>query len=197
MESADLQGLVAQRLEEMGLGPIEAATRGGLERTFIRDIVSGKKKSIRGDNLRRLAKALGVDPGALAVGRLVKASAIPLVGFVGPDGEVQFGGESAAAEGTPVPEIAGARTVAIEIRSDSLGAFLKGWLAIYDDLEGPVTEELEDTMCVVRLTDGRVMIRRIRRAQAPGRFHLLSQAEPPVLDAELVWAERVKALVPG
>lgn len=61
----DLQNLVVKRLRELDLGPVEAATRAGIERTYIRDIVEGKKRSIRSDKIAGLARALEMDPAAL------------------------------------------------------------------------------------------------------------------------------------
>jgi len=62
----DLTEFVRRRLRELDLGPIEAATKGGLERTYIRDIVDGRKKSIRADKLDALAAALNVPASQLA-----------------------------------------------------------------------------------------------------------------------------------
>lgn len=67
-----LKEIVAKRLEELGLGPVEAAVQGGIERTFIRDIVEDKKKSIRSDKVESLARALKLDPAALARNELVR-----------------------------------------------------------------------------------------------------------------------------
>jgi phage repressor protein C with HTH and peptisase S24 domain len=67
----DLKTIVEKRLEELNLSPIEAATRAGLERTFLRDIIVGRKKSVRADKMGELAKALKLDPGALARNEMV------------------------------------------------------------------------------------------------------------------------------
>jgi len=61
MESL-LKRRVAQRLEKLKINQFEAARRAGLERNFVSDILAGRKKSIRGDNLSRLAKALQCPP---------------------------------------------------------------------------------------------------------------------------------------
>lgn len=61
-----LRDIVTERLAELGLGPIEAAVRGNLERTYIRDIVEGRKGSVKSTNLAKLASALQLDPAALA-----------------------------------------------------------------------------------------------------------------------------------
>ena len=49
---------VQARLNRLGRNPFEAARKGGLERSFINDILIGRKKSVRGDNIGRLATAL-------------------------------------------------------------------------------------------------------------------------------------------
>lgn len=62
----ELQKIVVRRLDELGLGPVEAATKAGLERTYIRDIVQGKKLSVRTDKLESLARALQLDAADLS-----------------------------------------------------------------------------------------------------------------------------------
>ena len=57
----DLKTIVQRRLAELGINPFEAARRGHLERSFVNDILNGKKHSIRGDNATKLATALEVD----------------------------------------------------------------------------------------------------------------------------------------
>ena len=57
----DLKTIVKRRLAELGINPFEAARRGRLERSFVNDILNGKKHSIRGDNATKLATALEVD----------------------------------------------------------------------------------------------------------------------------------------
>ena len=63
--SDELKNAVAARLEEAGLVPTPAALGAGLERNFITDILNGKKKNVRGDNLAKLARALNWTPAEL------------------------------------------------------------------------------------------------------------------------------------
>ncbi len=63
---ATLKDIVSERLDQLGIGAVEAATQAGIERTFIRDIVEGRKKSVRSDKVADLARALSLDPDALA-----------------------------------------------------------------------------------------------------------------------------------
>lgn len=74
----DLQKIVSMRLKQLGLGAVEAATAAGIERTYIRDIVEGKKKSVRSDKLLSLASALKLNRDALARGELVPSD-VPAV----------------------------------------------------------------------------------------------------------------------
>lgn len=60
-----LKIVVEDRLRVLDLGPIEAATAAGLERTFIRDIVEGRKETIRQSSLAKLAAALRWSPAQL------------------------------------------------------------------------------------------------------------------------------------
>lgn len=61
-----MKDVVAKRLEELEMGAIEAAVRGGIERTFIRDIIKGNKKSVRTDKIAGLARALQMDASELS-----------------------------------------------------------------------------------------------------------------------------------
>lgn len=61
-----LQQIVSDRLNELDLKPIEAALSVELDRNFIRDIVRGKKATIKAENVDQLAQALKLDPAGLA-----------------------------------------------------------------------------------------------------------------------------------
>jgi hypothetical protein len=53
-----LQDAVKARLEELGRNPSAAATAAGLERGFLSDILIGRKRSVRGESLVKVAAAL-------------------------------------------------------------------------------------------------------------------------------------------
>ncbi|TPM19808.1 LexA family transcriptional regulator [Mesorhizobium sp. B2-3-6] len=82
----ELQKIVVRRLDELGLGPVEAATKAGLERTYIRDIVQGKKLSVRTDKLESLARALQLDAADLSHSKSTAVDStvrnVPVKGFV-------------------------------------------------------------------------------------------------------------------
>jgi plasmid maintenance system antidote protein VapI len=55
-----LQQIVVEELDRLGRNPFEAARIGGLERTYVNDIVTGRKKTLRNDKIPKLAQALGL-----------------------------------------------------------------------------------------------------------------------------------------
>ncbi|MFG1479165.1 S24 family peptidase [Xanthobacter sp. V4C-4] len=60
-----LKDVIEARLAELNRNPFEAARIGGLERNFVNDILIGKKRSVRGDNLAKMAAALDLSLEAL------------------------------------------------------------------------------------------------------------------------------------
>ena len=56
---------VAERLSSLGYNPFEAARIAGLERSFINDLLVGKKQTVRGGKLPALAEALQCDQAYL------------------------------------------------------------------------------------------------------------------------------------
>lgn len=67
-----LQEIAIQRLNELDLGPVEAAVKAGLERTFLRDLVDGKKSTVTLKKMPELARALQLDADALMRGEVVR-----------------------------------------------------------------------------------------------------------------------------
>ena len=66
-----LREIAIARLAELNISPIDAAKAAGIERTFVRDLVEGKKGSVRSDKIPDLARALRLDAAALARGEMV------------------------------------------------------------------------------------------------------------------------------
>jgi transcriptional regulator with XRE-family HTH domain len=87
-----LRTRIQARLDDLGINPFEAARRSGGERTFINDLLIGKKDSIRRSAIPRVAEALDCDPeyllGAQDAPRRIRRAApeiapdhVPLVGI--------------------------------------------------------------------------------------------------------------------
>lgn len=202
----DLRSLVIQRLAEMGdPSPITLAQENGLERGFINDIVINKKKRVL--DYTKLAAALRVDPSALAAGRIepvdgledeAQKGTVPLVGYVGAGAEAHFYALSdGELDRVPAPDGATPDTVGVEVRGESLGALFQHWIVYYDEVRSPVTPDMHGKLCVVGLANDKVLVKQIRPAKgAPGLYDLLSNAEDPIRAVGILWAARVKSMVP-
>lgn len=67
-DMANLKTVVERRLDQIGKNAFEAARDAGLGRDFVNDILNGKKASVRGDNLEKLARGLDATPGEVMSG---------------------------------------------------------------------------------------------------------------------------------
>lgn len=206
-DMGDLRSLVVKRLEEMGNpSPITLAQDHGLERSFINDIVIGKKKRVL--DYAKLAAALQVNPSALAAGHLEptdqtgdesQKGTVPVVGYVGAGAEAHFYALSdGELDRVPAPDGATPETVAVEVRGESLGPLFERWLVHYDEVRSPITPDLHGQLCVVGLANDKVLVKKVRpsKSKLPGLYDLLSNNEEPILDAVILWAARVKSMVP-
>jgi len=161
-------------------------------------------RGLRRPMAERYAKAFRIKAEWLIFGKPGEASepqnpaTVPLTGYVRAGSEAHFFGRQGFAEleRVPAPDSATEETVALEIRSDSLGAIFKSWLLFYDEVRRPVTPDLIGKLCVVGLDEGRILVKKIQRSRARGLYHLVSQTESPILDVAVDWAARVKSMAP-
>ena len=193
-----LKDIVQGRLTELDRNPFDAARKGGLERSYVNDILIGKKKSVRGDKLEQLAAALDLRVADLvAASAPAKGALVAVAGLVSAGSEMTLYSEGQGSIGNVrAPSNATPTTAAAEIRGTSLGDLFNGWILFFDDRrEGDATDRIGKA-CVVGLADGRVMVKRVERGQLPGRFTLRSVTEPPIYDAEVIWTALVTGMEP-
>lgn len=125
-----------------------------------------------------------------------RLSFVRVVGYAGAGAKAHFYSvDEQDLDEVPAPSGATERTRAIEIRGDSLGTAFNRWLAFYDDVKRPVTDDLIGRLCIVRLADGNTLIKTVRATKTPGRYRLTSD-EPPIENVEIEWAARVKMISP-
>jgi len=182
----------AARLSQTGL-----AKEAGVSQQLISQLENGV--NVATTKLPDIARALGanvsqIDPNYVehAVGSLEE---VPLIGYVGAGATAHYY-DHADLGTVPAPDNATPDTVAVEIRGESLGALFEHWLVYYDEVRSPVTHDMIGRLCVVGLVDERVLVKKIQRSKTAGLFHLLSNTEAPILDAEVVWAARVRSMMP-
>lgn len=179
--------------EAAGLNQTELARLVGTSQPQINRLEQGDRQITKKWALR-LAPHLRVTPEFLLFGDQKTA---PVVGYVGAGAEAHYYADGQGPfDEVPAPEGATDKTVAVEIRGESLGALFDRWLVFYDDVRSPVTPDLIGKLCVVGLADGRVLIKKLRRSKTEGLFHLISNVDPPILDEQVDWAAKVKTMVP-
>lgn len=129
--------------------------------------------------------------------RLLQLDSVPVVGFVGASQTAGFfDKEPEELDRVPAPENVTENTVAVEIRGDSMGAPLNGWLVYYDDVHRGVTRELLNQLCVVGLSDGRVLIKKVQPSKVKGLFHLIPVVGEAIMDVPIEWAAKVLRMQP-
>jgi len=62
---SEIGKFVEERLLALNKRPITAATKAGLERSYLRDLIVGKKQTIRADMIEKVAEAIGATPQQL------------------------------------------------------------------------------------------------------------------------------------
>ena len=120
---------------------------------------------------------------------------VPVVGYVGGGSEIfpfdDYARGSGFEEAEAPPGIA-ADTVSVVVRGDSMyPRYFDGEQLFYVRDDRP-PDELVGKECIVRLTDGRMIVKIVRRGSKQGRFHLESWNAPIMEDQEVEWAAPVK-----
>lgn len=123
--------------------------------------------------------------------------AVPLVGYVSAGAQaINIPLHENELDRIPAPPGSTDKTRALEIRGDSLGELFDRWIVFFDDEQRPVSPDLLNRLCIVSLTDGRVLVKKIRRAADGAGYDLLSNTEKPIRNVQIKWAARVKHMAP-
>jgi transcriptional regulator with XRE-family HTH domain len=140
-------------------------------------------------------RLLGIDDLAGA-----PANHIPVVGYVGAGAAIIPYDDYAKGDAMDYverPAFITGQAVAVEVRGDSLWPVAEdGWRLVYTGQQAILEEEVLNRLCVVQLTDGRMLVKRVVKGSMPQRYHLISTNAPIIEDVEIQWAARVKAIIP-
>ena len=146
--------------------------------------------------MQLLAPALGVNMADLMVR---DTGTVPLVGIVGAGAEIfaiddhMKGG---GLEEVERPQGASSSTVAVRVRGDSMKpAYKDGDLLYYDRQANGDLDHLIGNDCVVKLSDGRTLVKELRRNS--GGYWLHSYNADPMMDVEIDWAAKIKWVLKG
>lgn len=190
---------LAAAREAKHLSQSDLARLVGLKPQAIQAIEAGKVEKPR--NILAIAKAVGVEPGALLTGDenySLPREVVPLVGYVRAGATAAFYAPATDPLDwvDPIPGMT-KDTVAVQIQGDSLGSIFDTWLVYYDEVRSPVTPDLIGKLCVVGLMDDRVVVKKIKKSKTPGLYNLLSNTgQEDIEDVEIIWAAKVKQMGP-
>jgi len=190
-----LQRAVYALLEGTSINAL--AKKSGLAENTIRKFVTTPGATMTHDTLKKLADGAGVPLQAL-VG-LRGPQKATLVGKVGAGAVVQiFPGavEQGIAEEIDIPigmDLDGP-VEALEIEGDSMRPFESGWKVFYRPGNARHPSELLGQLCVVRLKDGTMLLKKLHRGYEPGRYNLVSWNADPIEDVEIEAAIKVDGI---
>lgn len=124
-------------------------------------------------------------------------SSIAVVGYVGAGGEIpEYVDDHAKGDGLEhVPRPPGMRgnVVAVRVRGASmLPVYREGDVLFYSSDQRRSPAELIGVECIVRLKDGRTLLKEIRHGSRKGRFTLGSHNWPDIQDVLIEWAVPVR-----
>lgn len=175
-----------------GLNFQQAADLMMISRSFYVKLERGERR-LTEDYIARAARAFNVDEADIISNRRTTK----IVGRVGAGAEAHFYADADDNhDEVAQPPNATDKTVGLEINGDSVGPFFNSWLVFYEDIRSPVTPDLMGKLCIVETVEGRVLVKKLLRGSEPDRYHLLSQTESPIENAELRWAAEVTAMTP-
>lgn len=124
----------------------------------------------------------------------VPSGTVPLVGHVGAGAEIFSIDDHAKGGGLDEVERplgASRSTVAVRVRGDSMKpAYKDGDLLYYDQQANGDLNHLIGADCVVRLADGRMFVKELRRSD--GNYWLHSHNADPMFNVAIDWAAKVK-----
>lgn len=188
-------------------------------RSIRRQIASGRQRGISTETVQQFAPVLKTsvawllgEPGPEAVSDHIESSAIlaeddeedprkwtDIVGYVGAGARAHYYAVGQGAlEKVRRPDSATDQTVAVQIMGPSLGKLFDRWLVFYDQVRHPITPDLIGELCVVGLSNDQVLIKKVRKSKKkPGAYDLESNTDEPLIEgADIVWAAKVKNIMP-
>jgi transcriptional regulator with XRE-family HTH domain len=171
-----------------GLSQGELAELSGTSQPQIRRLENDERE-LTGTWAIRIAPHLDIHPEELVFGNRT----VRIVGYVGAASKAHFqNGDDGFLGLARPPRGATERTVAVEIRGDSLGAAFDGWVIYYDDRREPPTPDLIGKLCIVGLGDDQVLVKRLRTARTAGLYDLWpGGGGDPIENQAVEWADAV------
>lgn len=184
--------------KERGLTQEKLAALCGTTKATIMKLEKGPEQGgmqLKQEWMEKLSRALGVSFSELT-GEITKK--VKVLGFVGAGEAVTIFDDHA--QGAALDEIdppvgySADGIVAVRVRGESMEPQLEhGWTIFYRKQADGVAPDCIGELCVVKLIDGSMLVKKLRQGSAKNLFHLLSKnpLHQPMFDQKLLWAARV------
>ncbi|WP_187272495.1 helix-turn-helix domain-containing protein [Methylobacterium sp. WL9] len=180
-----LKQRIGERLSKLGLNQSELARRAGVSPSFVTDIMTERKKSIRSEPLFRIAAALEVEPSYLTV-----ASRLGRLPRSGPEADMPFDDADLASVPPPVKLLAPFITADQEA---DWGAYLE------NDAYLPVFAALVKSENLIVIQQPHARVRRPPQlADVRGSYAVRvpnDDLSPRYLKGELIYAQPERSLI--
>lgn len=173
----------------------------GVAKDTIRDFLRGKTQVLRADKLQKVLRILKPE------------EKITVTGYVGTDAQIFPVLQDGSDKLDCPPGFSPLNTTALRVKSDAmLPVFHNGWIVYYNKktessptgemqegwqvpynkpTDGSAFSEFIDKPCVMKLADGRMYLRTLRRGSQADRYNLIGYNAAEIKDAELSWAAKI------
>jgi len=200
---SDVMARIDRRLKKLNKSRRGASLAAGLNAEYLRNLAEeGSSPTLRA--LEKLSLVLETpipwlaeESGPEDIEQVAEAEGtIPVWGDAGAGGKIErFHVEDGPIDRIPAPPGSGPRTAAVHIRGESLGRLFDKWYAIYDEVRDPPTDDLEGELCVCETADHVVYVKKLKKYRGK-RWTLESNFDAPIPNVVILWAAKVKSLVP-
>lgn len=186
----DYQALVRAVQNKTRENQTELAVRFGVSQPTISRWLSGNPPELEhAEIIKAVARNLKIS------GRQISGTvtSVSIVGYVGAGGSISFeDGQGPFGEAEMPPKDGSSALVAVMVKGDSMSGMLEdGWTVYYDNRREQPDENLHSKLCIVGLTDGRVLIKKLYPGRKRGHYDLHSVNAPPLLDQPVEWAAKI------
>lgn len=189
--------------EATGWSKAELGRRANVPYDNVNKYLEGKVKQPRGEQLDRLAEALGMDPVYLerGVDPVTGGTDVPIMGYLGAGAEVEPDYEQVPPDGfsqVTLPFPLPGDMIAFQVRGVSMlpvfkdGAIIVVWREQRRPIESFFGEE-----AAVRTAEGKRFIKTIMRGSLPNTVNLMSWNDPqPIENQRVEWIGEIFTIMP-
>ncbi len=204
----NLLSLIQSGMKRASLGIAGLEKKAGVPKDTVRDFLRGKTQILRADKLQKLLRVIEPEHKIIITGYVGAGTEI----FPLDDGDKTDCPPSVAPSDVLAVRIRGDAMYPVfhdgwiiyySEKRDLHIPHLRGGLQVPYNKSGKKSKTAESAdahdplakffgkPCIVRLNDGRTMLRTLKRGQAAGRYNLISYNTDDIEDAALMWAAKI------